>query len=1287
MTSQKARIETVHAMTGLQAGIFAECENAVNNAGRVKSGRVKAGRVLYCEQFSVVFDGLGNTADLVDAWQRLADRHAALRTAFVRSRDGVLRQVVLRRRALPVVVHPIGASSTDISNMDIATPFDLARDPLLRVHLVNMGPKVWRMIVSFHHLIADAWSGPILIDDLMSCFSGGRFDTRGTDSGTDSDTDNGAGDSAVSAHYCASTALPAHPGHLADLLAQHGGAPAHAYWRSQLSSAHVVALPWLRPATKKTKQKVQISVPVSDAARKALAQFCIRSKITESAVLHSIWGAFLARVTQRDAVVLATVLANRDHDLPLLDKSVGMFIATVPIVVAIGGAANLTTVARKVQEQLVAAPMWSADPLADMLGAADLRADQLDHVLVGRPDSLAWGNTETIYYPECGIRLRDYDARSDDHYGFQMGFVLGRTPSWEIGFDANRLAEAEAQSIAAMLKTLLDQALKAPDHPLEQVGFVAPDDASVVKNPRPAGSVSHWPVGLPDGVATSDESICVTYGELAHQVSVLANDLSDRGVVAGNLVAISAVPGVAFLRASLACWSIGAGFVPVDPNWPASRLADIFDQSCPAAAIGVDLRPGGAKLLADGLAYVIYTSGSTGWPKGVAVGRKAMDNYCATVVERLGFGPNDIGMQVASPSFDLGYTTAFGLLAAGGSIHWPSAQTLMDPQKVIAQMHSHGITVVKSTPSYLQLLLSAPDLSALSELRQWRLLILGGESPDPSQLRLLGKYCPWIKVSFHYGPTEATIGCAMTSAMPLDQALQKPDEIGAPVRGTTLTVLDKSGALQPRGIAGELTVTGAALACGYLSMSRDNPVELTKGFTATQSETSYRTGDQALITNDGRIKFMGRGDDLFKRRGHRISISDVQATLRQLSIVSDASVGVHRTPQEEELVAFVRARDPETTALMVRDALAKHLPAAQMPSRFELLSQFLLTPNGKTDVRSMLAALRPRVSKNGAAPANKSEIAMAAIWQDILGLDSISRDDDFFALGGHSLKALQISARHVQAGGKPIALRSFFDNPLLSELVAALSSSTHTTGALLNMRKGDEGRPILCFPASIGGAGIYRETMDILSPDTAVLGFDDLDDFDEARDIETMVSRMLDAAPRAAATASVLFGWSFGGALVWEAAAQIAQRFDHFPHLVLLDYVPGQGPAKPADDVTTLTDLAKQRYWSQLIGVVQRDGGPDMIARFERQLIGRQNKLRGFGSTSHMSNPMTFVLTNAKADSINRADRMLIPAWAQVIRTDGDHFSMFHPPHVGRWCAQLSRILQPKQKELEPANS
>ncbi|WEQ54975.1 non-ribosomal peptide synthetase [Komagataeibacter nataicola] len=535
----------------------------------------------------------------------------------------------------------------------------------------------------------------------------------------------------------------------------------------------------------------------------------------------------------------------------------------------------------------------------------------------------------------------------------------------------------------------------------------------------------------------------------------------------------------------------GGAYLPLDPAYPSSRLAQILDDAKPAIilldrtgeqALGdalpqamtrlhprapscpwdacPDTAPELASLAPHNLAYVIYTSGSTGTPKGVAVEHRNIVASTTARVSAYRAGTTDVSLLLSSVAFDSSIALLFGSLCSGGELHIATSRVQHDPADVSAYILQKRVTLTLCVPSFATYF----SENALGQLSG---LIVAGEASTAAIVSTLLQQNSNLKLFNEYGPTECTVWatiyqCAVAS-------ITDPLPIGRPIANTRIYLLDGQGEPVPPGVAGELYIGGAGVARGYLNRP-DLTAErfLDDPFARTPGARMYRTGDLARYRPDGNIEFLGRADQQVKIRGFRIEPGEIEARLTECSGVRTAAVIAREDiPGDRRLVGYV-VPEPDATPdpATLRRALAAVLPDYMVPAALVLLDALPLTPNGKLDRKALPAPDDSAfVRAEYVAPTGKVETALAKIWQDLLGLERIGRTDNFFELGGHSLLAVQMMER-LRRIGLPTEVRTLFGSPSSPTSPALSATATVSWYPQTVSRKILQQSPRTCCPLS-----------------------------------------------------------------------------------------------------------------------------------------------------------------------------------------------------------------------------
>ena len=564
----------------------------------------------------------------------------------------------------------------------------------------------------------------------------------------------------------------------------------------------------------------------------------------------------------------------------------------------------------------------------------------------------------------------------------------------------------------------------------------------------------------PDAIAVLCPLGQKTYAELKAESDAVAAFLAARGIQNGDLVGLCCERNYQLPSLLLGIMKSGAGYVPLDPEYPLERLEYMVQDSkakfvlahAPQSSIvsqfGVpvayadeewdsiaqhgtnhttaptDSSTGNDP--ATDTAYVIYTSGSTGKPKGVQLPHRAVVNFLVGMMESPGFTPQDRTLATTTLSFDISVLEIFLPLVAGGSVAIVDRQTARDTPALIEAMDSFQVNIMQATPAMWRMILET-EFTGSQDLK----FFSAGEPLPRDLVAPLLQRCG--ELWNLYGPTETTV----YSTVARIETDQTRILVGKPIANTQVYIVNEEGALCPPEQPGELLIAGEGLALGYLN----RPELSAERFTTWNNIPVYRTGDLALLTDSGEFQHLGRMDNQIKLNGHRIELGEIDAAMAmQPGVRQAATVMREDRPGERRLVGYVLADDPATDLMQVRDGVAQRLPDYMVPSVIVSVDSFPYTPSGKLDRNGFAppSTARPDLGTEYVAPRQPLERDMAAIWQDVLQLDEVGTEDNFFELGGNSLRAVKFIARANRDLKLELTGAEFFDRPTISGLLQYL---------------------------------------------------------------------------------------------------------------------------------------------------------------------------------------------------------------------------------------------------------
>ncbi|CAL9433642.1 amino acid adenylation domain-containing protein [Streptomyces sp. enrichment culture] len=1004
---------------------------------------------------AVRLTGALDVASLRAAVRDVVVRHEALRTRFPDT-EGRARQEVVDAEAVRIDL-PVTAMSEDAVRRAARRGFDLAADLPLRAELFRVAEQEHVLLLVVHHIAADGWSLGPLGADLATAYEARRANRAPVWA-------------PLPVQYADYTLWQREL--LADVADRQLG-----HWREALKDLpDELELPTdrPRPATP-THRGGQVEFRVDGTLHAAVGDLARAQGVSTFMVLQAALAALLSKLGAGEDIPLGSPVAGRTD--PVLDDLVGLFVNTLVLRTDLSGDPTFTELLDRVRTTDLAAYAHQDLPFEALVDALAPARSLSRHPLF--QTMLTLHNT-----PEAAVRLAGLESEplliATGTAKADLAFELfeRRTPDGAAdGIDAvleysgDLFDEPTARSLADRLVHLLGVLVAAPDRPVREAGVLLPEESAAVRAGWDATTVEEPYLGVvervraqaaahPGRTAVQDPDGTVTYAELVSLASALSRRLTGAGVRRGSRVAMLCEPGIPFVAGVLAVLGAGAAWVPLDLRAPLARTAGLLDDSGPDVLyVGPGLEETATELLAaataapatvswdasrdtdllppsgtgDDLAYVIFTSGSTGRPKGAMVHRAGMVNHLLAKVDDLAMTADDVTVHNAPVTFDISVWQMLCPLITGGRLVVVDRDTAADPQELFGRISADGVTVLEVVPSLLRAALDAwrnglprPELAPLTHL------MVTGETLPADLAREWLDLAPHLPLVNAYGPTECSddvTHAVITPTTPLDTRAP----IGHPVRNTRLYILDHHLQPVPPGTPGELYIAGTGVGHGYLH----DPAKTATTFTADPHNPHpgtrmYRTGDRVRQRPDGQLEFLERTDHQIKIRGHRIELGEIETALRQLPGITDAATAVHH----QRLVAYLigTTDDPKT-------ALAATLPGYMIPSTFLTLPALPLTPNGKLD-RKALPAPDPSAHPTGPTrePRTDTERALCAVFADVLALPSVGVDDDFFDLGGDSIRSIEVVAGARRAGLR-VTAADVFTHKTVAALAAAVRAA------------------------------------------------------------------------------------------------------------------------------------------------------------------------------------------------------------------------------------------------------
>ncbi|MCW3052829.1 MAG: Non-ribosomal peptide synthetase component, partial [Chthonomonadales bacterium] len=1007
---------------------------------------------------------------------RLLHRHETLRTTFA-LREGQPVQIIatdiaftLPVRNLPAVAEEEWEAAVErIAREETHRPFDLEAGPLFRACLIESSASAPRppvLILTLHHLISDGWSDSILLRELIESYAAPLPEQ----------TDMPATSSAAEVQY-GDFVLWQRERMQSEPLARQ-----LAYWRQRLTQAlPALLLPTdrLRLSTVST-QGARLPFTIDGEIANALTALGQQEGCTLFMTLLAGFKALLHRDCGQTDIAVVSPVAGRTHKDT--ENMIGCFINSLVLRTNIEGDPSFRELLRRVRTTCLEAYSNQEVPYEQIVEETPMprgvQHGDLFRVLfqlrnVPKQRFAAGELVAERLMPDIGLALYDLNVEFYEQEDGLHGFIDYKTDLFD---------PATISGLVRCLQMLLAGAAATPETPLSQLPLLSTqerrqllvewNDTSV---PLPSPLCLHQRIGeqaqrTPNAIALRFANHSLTYAQLDARANQLAHRLQEAGAGPEMLVGLCAERSVEMVIGLLGILKAGAAYVPLDPAYPQERLQHMVADAAmsviltrqalqeilppfageviclDAEAASLESYPTdtpASEVRPDNLAYVIYTSGSTGKPKGAMNTHRAICNRLLWMQAEYQLSESDRVLQKTPYSFDVSVWEFFWPLMLGACLVVAPPELHKDPTGLVALVQAQEITTLHFVPSMLQAFLEESGVSGCASLQR---VICSGEALPAS---LVERFYARLGCPLHnlYGPTEAAVDVTFWEC-PREGTLRSVP-IGRPVWNTQLYVLDAHLSPQPIGVAGELYLGGVQVGRGYL-----NQPELTAEkfvpdpFSDQPGARLYRTGDLCRYLPDGNVEYLGRMDHQVKIRGFRIELGEIETALSQHPAVREAVVLAREDmPGDKRLVAYVVSGASAVSVNALREHLHGKLPDYMIPAAFVFLEALPLSPNGKIDRKTLPEPAHSGLDASGTlvAPRTATEAKLAEIWQEVLGIDRISIEANFFEIGGHSLIAMRAMSRIRDAFQTDLSLRALFEAPTPASMAVLLSQRERET--------------------------------------------------------------------------------------------------------------------------------------------------------------------------------------------------------------------------------------------------
>ncbi|MEJ7558100.1 MAG: non-ribosomal peptide synthase/polyketide synthase [Pedobacter sp.] len=1030
---REAQIAGLYGLSGLQQGMLFH---------GLYDGRAGS----YVEQLSCDVIGVKDPKVIFNSWNDLLARHSILRSSFHYDEFAVPIQCVYREATLPITeldYRNISSSEQLIALeeyqlADRARGFDFKDAPLMRLAFIRLSADRYRMLLTYHHILFDGWSLPILLEEFLNTYdllSSGIEALRFEEDRYEDYI-----------RYIESR----------DKFA------AELYWKKYLQRVEQpTLLPFIGATLERTKgagvyKAEHLRFGFKQTSR--ISDYAHTHHLTLNTIMQGIWSFLLHRYTGSKDILYGVIVSGRPEELPGVEQRVGMYINTLPLHSIIEENQPITEWLQAIQNGQVSSRQYQYTPLQDIQRWTGVQGDLFDSLLVFENYPVS----KVISSAQWSLQVENVQIQEQVNYPLSIRIAVGEEINISFSYNSGLLKKEYVQEISEHFEHVLWQILRNSEARLSAINLLtAREKKRLLKNFN--GQEASYPdktiaalfeeqvLKTPESVAIVYEEIELTYKTLNTRANQLAHYLLNKGVECETLIPICIERSAEMIVGILGIIKAGCAYVPIGPGYPVEPINYMLEDTGATLVLSSSLskeklnHAGGIQIIeldtidfsdqsehnpetglsSSNLAYVIYTSGSTGRPKGVMIEHGSVANFLYTQGRYFNIGEDERILQFSNYTFDASVEQIFLALLNGSSLIMFAEGLQQDPRLFEDFLQEKAITHLHATPLFLE------NINGGS-YKSLRRVIAGG---DVCRKGLAARWKDKVKFYNKYGPTETTV----TALEYHEISIQNNDHlpIGKPLSNVSVYIVDKVGQLLPIGVAGELWIGGVQVGRGYLNRPELSAEKFISNPFSLEGGRLYKTGDLCRWLPDGNIEFLGRIDHQVKIRGYRIELGEIESVLQEHPSVSQAVVLARKDAQgNNRLVGYtVPAEGSTFDKVEIQTYLSSRLPDYMIPQLWVELRELPLTSSGKADRKALPDPdVSDQLKDQYVAPVTESQISLARIWQQLLNVDQVGIHDNFFELGGHSLLAMRVISTVRRELDQELSIKSLFQYPTIALL-------------------------------------------------------------------------------------------------------------------------------------------------------------------------------------------------------------------------------------------------------------